>query len=242
MRVLALLLLTLFAFGAKAEQVRIGTEGAFPPYNFLDRAGTLRGFDIDVGTEICARASLSCSWVLNDWDTMIAGLLAGKYDAMMAGMAATPGRAGQMLLSEGYEPEGEVSALFIARHDYWNNDPSDALVAVQLETIHEDFLKARGLRFVTYATMLETVEAVWAGSADMAFGSTSFLESAIQNSGGVLREVAYQTLVGGATVAGFRPTDPHLKTKFDAAIRSMKADGTLERLSQKWFSAGHGTY
>ena len=65
---------------ALAREVRIGTEGAFPPYTFEDRAGVLRGFDIDLGEEICRRAALRCEWVVNDWETILPGLLAGKYD------------------------------------------------------------------------------------------------------------------------------------------------------------------
>lgn len=229
------------ATAAPAETVRIGTEGAYPPYNFVDRGGTLRGFDIDVGTAICAEAELTCEWVIHPWSTIIPGLLKGQFDAIMAGMAATPKRAEKIAFSEGYEI-GSSGAMFLSRHDTQLSDPATALVAVQTQTIHLDYLSDRGIRYVAYATPDELIEAVWAGSADMALGSISHFEQAIQHAGGVLKEVTTVEIETGDTIVGLRKEDVKLKQKIDAAIISLMADGTIDRLSEKWFSEGAGTY
>ena len=78
--------------GANAQQVRIATEGAYAPWNFIDDAGNLAGFEIDLGNELCKRAALDCVWIQNAWDTMIPNLIAGNYDAIMAGMSITDER------------------------------------------------------------------------------------------------------------------------------------------------------
>jgi polar amino acid transport system substrate-binding protein len=73
--------------------VRIGTEGAYPPFNFINDANELDGFEIELGNELCKRAGLTCEWVINDWDTIIPNLVGGNYDTIMAGMNATEARA-----------------------------------------------------------------------------------------------------------------------------------------------------
>jgi polar amino acid transport system substrate-binding protein len=74
-------------------KVRLGTEGALPPWNFLDAAGNVTGFDIDVGNELCARAGLDCEWIVNNSDTMIPDLKARKFDAIVSAMDRTPALA-----------------------------------------------------------------------------------------------------------------------------------------------------
>ena len=73
--------------GAFAETVRLGTEGAYEPWNFVNDAGKLDGFEIELGNELCKRASLRCEWVKNDWDSIIPNLKSGNYDAIIAGMS-----------------------------------------------------------------------------------------------------------------------------------------------------------
>ena len=78
-----------FTGAAGAQTVRLGTEGAYAPWNFLDDSGQVAGFEIDLGNELCARAELECEWVVNEWDSIIPNLQAGNYDAIMAGMSIT---------------------------------------------------------------------------------------------------------------------------------------------------------
>ena len=77
---------------AGMQTVRIGTEGAYPPFGYLNDAGELEGFEIDLGNELCNRAQLKCQWLTNDWETIIPNLQGNKYDAIMAGMSITEER------------------------------------------------------------------------------------------------------------------------------------------------------
>src|SRR5690606_31512748 len=79
--------LALAVTAAQAAPVRIATEGAYAPFNFVDDNGELAGFDVAVGNEICKRAELECVWVKNDWDSIIPNLVSGNSDAIMAGMS-----------------------------------------------------------------------------------------------------------------------------------------------------------
>lgn len=71
------------ADAASADQIRIGIEGAFPPWNALDAQNKLTGMDVDIITDLCARAALDCDLVAGPWKGMVPGLNAGKYDAIM---------------------------------------------------------------------------------------------------------------------------------------------------------------
>ena len=72
---------------AHGKTIRMGTEGAYPPYNFLNDAGEVDGFEREVGDELCARAELTCEWVTNEWDSIIPNLTSGNYDTIIAGMS-----------------------------------------------------------------------------------------------------------------------------------------------------------
>ena len=87
MRKLFLFLLTIVAASsislANAKTIRIGTEGAYPPWNNLNSAGELEGAEIDFGNEACKRMNVDCEWVTQDWDGIIPALLNGKYDIIV---------------------------------------------------------------------------------------------------------------------------------------------------------------
>ena len=65
---------------AGGHAIRMGTEGAYPPYNFVNDNGDVDGFEREVGDELCARAELECTWVTNEWDSIIPNLVSGNYD------------------------------------------------------------------------------------------------------------------------------------------------------------------
>ena len=71
-----------------ADKVRMGTEGAYPPYNFINDAGEVDGFERELGDELCKRAKLECEWVTNEWDSIIPNLVSGNYDTIIAGMSS----------------------------------------------------------------------------------------------------------------------------------------------------------
>jgi len=228
-----LLLALLAALPATAKPVMLGTEGAFPPYTFLDSSGVLTGFDIDMGNALCDRAGLECDWVINDWDSIIPNLLAGRYDAIIAAMAATPERREQVAFSQGYETEPALSPFVGKRSGI---DPATATIAVQSNTIHEVFLRARGYSVVTYPTAAAAVQAVLDDKADLVFGSGLFLESRVTASGRRLVIVAREQIDAGPTSIAFRKDDVALRERFDEALDAMIADGSLAALRAKWFA------
>ena len=94
----------------KWEKITIGTEGAFPPYNLTLPDGTLDGYDIEMGKDLCARMKIECTFVAQAFDGIIPALNAGKFDAIMAGMSATEKRKEVIAFSSSYGSTGQAFA------------------------------------------------------------------------------------------------------------------------------------
>lgn len=84
------------------EKVTVATEGAYAPWNFTDPDGKLNGYEIDLTHELCNRMKVKCDIVAQDWDGIIPGLNAGKYDAIVASMGVTPAREKVVAFSAPY--------------------------------------------------------------------------------------------------------------------------------------------
>ena len=107
---LALSLLSLASI-TNAKSIRIGTEGAYPPWNNLNSAGELEGAEIDFGNEACKRMGVDCEWITQDWDGIIPALLNGKYDIIVAGMSITEERKQKVNFTSGYMTDGARFAV-----------------------------------------------------------------------------------------------------------------------------------
>ena len=115
MKKFLILVLSLSVLGlasiANSQTIRIGTEGAYPPWNNINSAGDLEGAEIDFGNEACKRMGVTCEWVTQDWDGIIPALLQGKYDIIIAGMSITEERKEKVNFTTGYMTDGARFAV-----------------------------------------------------------------------------------------------------------------------------------
>lgn len=211
------------------EAVRLGTEGAYPPWNFLNDAGEIDGFEREVGDELCKRAKLTCEWVVNDWDSIIPNLVSGNYDAIIAGMSITAERDEVIDFTTNYtQPD---PSMHLAMSD--DVDLASGVIAAQSNTIQSGYLASSGATLVEFSTPEETIAAVRNGEADAVLADKSYLAAfAAENDDLML--VGENIMLGGGVGLGIRESDGELKAKFTAAINSMKADGSLNALIIKW--------
>jgi polar amino acid transport system substrate-binding protein len=214
------------------ETVRIGTEGAFPPYNFINDDNELDGFERDLGDEVCARANLTCEWVINDWDTIIPNLVAGNYDLIMAGMAKTEARAEVISFTQHYLPL--ESSAYVTRA---GNDDSviGGVVAAQSNSMQAAYVAETGASLIEFPTPDETIAAVRTGEADAVLADRVFLAPIVEESGGELIFVGKELEIGGGVGIGLRKSDDELLETLDAVISEMKQDDSLNKLLVKWF-------
>ena len=221
--------LALTAGMAMAETVRMGTEGAYAPYNFINDAGEVDGFERELGDELCTRAELTCEWFTNEWDPIIPNLVAGNYATTIAGISITAERDKLIDFTDPYTQPDPSS--FVAMSD--DVDLEGGVIAAQTGTIQASHVASMGATLVEFATPDETIAAVKNGEADAVLADKGFLEP-IANEDGDLMIVGEDVLLGGGIGLGVRESDGELKEKFNAAIQSMKEDGSLNALIEKW--------
>lgn len=232
---LGALALGVFAAGAVSaagHSVRMGTEGAYPPYNFINDAGQVDGFERDVGDELCKRAALECTWVTNEWDSIIPNLVSGNYDTIIAGMSITDERDKVIDFTQEYYPPDPSAYVALAGADV---DFNGGVIAAQASTIQASYIAESGATLVEFPSPDDTIAAVKNGEADAVLADRGFLADIVKDSGGELVFTGPDVAIGGGVGIGVRESDGELKGKLDAAISSMKADGTLNALIAKWF-------
>lgn len=270
LRVLAAaVLLTLSALAPAAAKewsnLTIATEGAYPPYNMNGPDGKLIGFEIDLAADLCKRMKVQCTVVAQDWDGIIPGLNAGKYDAIMAAMSITPKRLEAIAFSLPYASSPTMFAttkgsglenlpLGGTRVDLGDEAAAKAAVAdlaprlkgksvgVQVSTIQADLLNTyfKGVVEVrSYKTAEEFGLDLAAGRIDAMLGSAANLQAIMDGPDGKEMVFTGPAFSGGplgqGSAVGLRKTDPELKAMFDRAVAEASADGTIKALSIKWF-------
>lgn len=250
---------------ASAQKVRLATEGAFAPYNYTEANGTLAGFEIDLYKDLCARAKLDCTIEAQAFDGMIPALNAGKFDAIIAGMSITPKREEAVLFSVPYVAVGQTFMTLkngmgelpdtgkiyslttdepaaIAEIDKIKPLLKGKTIGVQTSTIAAAFMD-KYLKGVVEVREYKTTEQhdldLFAGRVDAVFASMAYLTTAktkANNPDLIISGPRFQGgILGRGVGIAFRKADTDLKAKFDAAIESAKADGTIKKLSDKYF-------
>lgn len=223
---------TIAAFSAgsvAADTVRMGTEGAYPPYNFINDDGEVDGLERELGDRLCEIAKLDCVWVVNDWDSIIPNLVSGNYDTIIAGMSITDERDEVIDFTQEYVPSDPSAYMALA-----GADGAGDIVAAQSATIQASYVASSGATVVEFATPDETVAAVRSGEADSVLADRAFLADIVAESNGELIFVGEDVSIGGGVGIGVRESDGELKAALNAAIEVLKADGSLNEMVKRW--------
>ncbi|MEX0370630.1 MAG: transporter substrate-binding domain-containing protein, partial [Tateyamaria sp.] len=179
--------------------VRMGTEGAYPPWNFINDAGEVDGFERELGDELCSRAELTCEWVTNEWDSIIPNLVSGNYDTIIAGMSITDERDEVIDFTQNYTlPD---PSAYAAASD--GVDVEGGVIAAQTNTIQAAFIAEKGWTLVEFATPEETVAAVKNGEADAVLADKSFLAAIVEEDADLVF-LEREELIGGGVGMGVR--------------------------------------
>ena len=236
---LAVVLSLALACNGASDVTRMGTEGAYEPYNYINDAGELVGFEIELGDELCRRAELECDWVTNEWETIIPNLVDGQYDTILAGMSITDERDELIDFTQAYTPPSP--SVYIAAAGA-GDDAVNGRVAAQVATIHADYLAESGATLIAYELAEDLVFAVLSGEADAGLVDQEFAHESVAESGNMLIVVGPEVPLDSGIGIGVREDDTDLKNSLNEAIDSMKADGSLNTLIRKWFDEDAETF
>lgn len=234
---LAATALALTAGMGLAQTVRMGTEGAYPPYNFINEAGEVAGFERELGDELCRRAQLECTWVKNDWDSIIPNLVSSNYDTIMAAMSINDERKAVIAFTQDYLPPAPSS--YVALQD--GVDLEGGVVAVQTGTVQASHIAETGATLLEFPNIDQVLAAIRNGEADAGFGDHEVMRPFVEDSDDLVF-VGEQVMLDEGIGVGLRQSDTELREKFDAAITSMKEDGSLNELIKKHFGDDAQTY
>ena len=226
---------------ASAQTVRLGTEGAYAPWNFIDDSGNVAGFEIDLGNELCVRAELTCEFIINEWDTIIPNLIGGNYDAIIAGMSITDERKQTIDFTQDYYPPDPSRFAMAADASIDFSSLSGIKIGVQGATIQAAYVEENfgaDNTVLSYETADQSIADLSAGNVDVVLADGGYLEPIVDGSGGALKFDGPNVMIGGGVGLGLRKADDDLEAKLNAAIDAVKADGTLDALIAKWFEKG----
>ena len=227
------------------SKVRIGVEGAYPPFSYTTPSGELAGFDIDIAKALGEAMGAEVTLIAQDWDGIIPALLAKKYDAIIASMSITEERKKKVAFSNKYY---QTPAKFVCKKGAMPEFSKAAIkgkkVGVQRATIHDRYLTdnyGNDVEIKRYGTQDEAYLDLTAGRVDM------LLADSVALSDGFLKkpEGADYQFIGpdlsdpkwfgeGAGIA-IRKGDTDLVEKFNQAIEKIRSDGTYKTIQDKYF-------
>ncbi len=240
-RAVALCALLALAAAPAAAALRVATASTYPPYEFINEKGLLDGFDRELMEEIGRRLGESVEWLdTGHYDMVIPSLVTGRADVIAAGMSATPVRAKRVLFTAPYVPTRAAFVSASGRKIDSVDDLRGLRGAVPVGTTQDVFLTPRardgGFTIKTFAKIEECVWDIVTGRSDFTLMDLPVAEKLMKLpafEGRLSRGEPFR-LTGAGKALAVRLDDTALKSRLDGAIAAMEADGSLERLRDKW--------
>ena len=223
-----------------AEKLRIGTEGAYPPFNQIDASGQVVGFDLDIAHALCAKMQVECEVVTSDWDGIIPALNARKFDFLIASMSITEERKGAVDFTNPYYSN---KLQFIAPRSVDFKTDADSLegkvIGAQRATIAGMWLEDN-LADVVDVKLYDTQDNAYldltAGRIDGIladkFVNWEWLKSKAGQDFEFKGEPVYDDDKIGIAV---RKGDDALRERLNAALKAIVEDGTYQKINDKYF-------
>jgi len=246
----AFLIATALALPASAEALKIATSADYPPWESVNEANEIIGFDREVGDELCKRLSLECTWVNQAYDGLLPGLQIGRFDAVMSAVSINAERAGQVDFTIAY---ADAPNRFAMLPGAGITQPTEAaglkdaldgkIVGVQSGTTHEQVMAAHfpDVTVRIYERPDQIFADMQAQRIDAGLMELSAWEPFTGTDGKALEFLGPQLTAADMAEFGhgqgiaLKKGSEDLKTRMDATIQQMLADGTIAAMARKWF-------
>jgi len=226
------------------KTIKIGTEGAYPPFNNLTSDGKLEGFDIDIAVALCDEMKVKCEFVTNDWDGMIPSLIAGKFDAIIASMSITDERKEKVDFSEKYYNTPPAIAV---PKDSDITEATDAglagkILGAQSSTTHSNYAEEKlpSAEVRLYPTPDEYKLDIANGRVDAVVDDVIVLGEWLKTDDGacckLLGTLTPDPVINGEGAGiAVRKGEDELREMFTTAIAAIRENGKYKEINDKYF-------
>lgn len=236
-KILSLLLVSILFSGiALADKIKIGTEGAYPPFNMVDKSGKVTGFDVEIAKALCKKMGADCKIVTQDWDGIIPGLMARKYDAIVASMSITDERKKAVSFTDHYYSN---SLRFIAKKGAGVN-PSNLkgkTLGAQRATVAASHAgKISGVKVNLYDTQENAYLDLASGRVDVLVTDMLPGYDWLQSDQGKGFEFVGENIdINDKIGIAVRKNDSKLQARLNKALKEILADGTYKKINARYF-------
>jgi polar amino acid transport system substrate-binding protein len=230
------------AFGTSAiaaEKLKMGTEGAYPPFNLIDASGQVGGFDVEIGQALCAKMEVECEVVTSDWDGIIPALNAKKFDFLIASMSITEERQAAVDFTDPYYTN-KLQFIAPKGSDFKTDKASlkGKVIGAQRATIAGTWLEDN-LAGVVDIKLYDTQENAYldlsSGRLDGVLADTFVNWEWLKSDAGKGFEFKGEPVFDNDKIGiAVRKGDP-LREKLNAALQAIIEDGTYKKINDKYF-------
>ncbi|MBS9335246.1 transporter substrate-binding domain-containing protein [Fructobacillus sp. M1-13] len=223
----------------KKGTLTVGLEGTYAPFSYHDDNGQLTGFEVEIARALAKKMDLKVNFVQSKWDSLIAGLNAKRYDAVINNIGITDERKANYRMSEAYlYPR---AALIKRTGDSSLNQLSDIKNKTMAQSVTSNYgkkAKAEGANIKAVAGIIEAMNLVTTNRADGSLNDLGAFENWKQSNPDADVEAIDVSKAMGSTPDGvlMNKDNKKLQERLNKAMRELHEDGTLTKLSKKYFN------
>lgn len=233
------------SYAALPASLNFATEATYPPFEFVDPSGAIKGFDIDIAQALCQKMAVKCNFVNQPWDSLIPGLKLGKFNALIGAMEITPARKNQVDFTEAYLP---ATGLFIAEKNSSLSISAaglkDKTIGVQGGTTFEQYLTkeyGRQIKIKSYNSMQDALLDLDAGRVDAVLGDSALLLDWLKkhDPSDHLKQVGQPfsnpSYFGQGYGIAVQKGNSELLNALNQALQEIKQDGSYQKILNHYF-------
>jgi len=242
--ILMILSITLTSAMASERPLRIAIEGQYPPFNYVDKNGAPKGFEVELAKTLCANIGRECTFVVLNWDGMLTGLLAGKVDAIMASMSITEERKKSVAFTDKYYEE---RGSFVIRKDsdlvISKEGLKGKVIGVQRSTTWETYIEQTypDAQIVYFEDDNRGCFDLLAGRIDTYLAQSYFMSEWVKKpeaknlkiAGAPVKDSRY---IGEGIGIALRKGDTDLKKQLNDALATLLKNGTYKEIASRYFN------
>lgn len=229
---------------AAIQSIHFGTEATYPPFESIDESGKMTGFDIDIANALCEKIHATCHFSNQSFNSLIPSVQVGKFDAIIGALGMTSEREKQVSFTNPYY---EPSASFVAplaKH-YTINDLNGKTIGAQQGSTFETYLHdryAKQVNIKSYASVQDAFLDLVSGRVDIVIVDTPIAQTWLKQNdqaktyGIVGKPIVDHTYFGTGYGIAVAKKNTDLLIALNNALAAIKADGTYEKITQKYFS------